>query len=142
MSSADGGREADPERVRDACRKVVDPCSAALGSNLDVVEMGLVKSVAVEDGHAEVDMRLTTPACHMVAYFHEEIEAEVGALAGIESVAVETDHGLEWSEELMSEEAKRRRQAVLDEHRARYEQETAAGVGTDRGEPDGEVTAE
>lgn len=113
----------DEDAVRDALREVVDPCSAATGSNLNIVEMGLLKSVSIDDGHVDVEMRLTTPVCHMVAYFHEEIDDRVGELAGIESVEVETDNGFEWSEEMLTPEAKRRRQEVMDEHRARYKEE-------------------
>ena len=116
----------DADQVRDALREVVDPCSAATGSNLNIVEMGLVKSVSITDGHVDIDMRLTTPVCHMVAYFHEEIDDQVGSLAGVESVDVETDDGFEWSEEMLTPEAKQRRQEVMDEHRARYKTEMEA----------------
>ena len=108
------------ERIRDALRGIVDPCSAANGSNLDIVEMGLVKNIQVNDGDVRVEMRLTTPACHMVPYFIEEIEERVGALSGVESVEVETDDGMEWNTEMMSEEAKEKRQAVIDKQMSQY----------------------
>jgi len=117
----------DADRVRERLREVVDPCSAATGSNLDIVEMGLVKGVTVADGHVDVEMRLTTPVCHMVGYFHEEVEDRVGGLPGVESVSLETDNGFEWSEEMLSERAARKRREVMDTHRARYEAE----VGVD-----------
>jgi len=110
-------------RVCERLREVVDPCSAATGSNLDIVEMGLVKSVDVDDGHVDVEMRLTSPMCHMVPYFYEEVESGVGDLDGVGSVELDTDAGFEWSEELLSEDAKRKRQEVLDEQAARYEAE-------------------
>ena len=113
------GRQSD-ERVRDALREVVDPCSTATGSNLDIVEMGLVKNIQVNDGDVRVEMRLTTPACHMVPYFIEEIEERVGALSGVESVEVETDDGMGWNTEMMSEEAKEKRQAVIEKQRSRH----------------------
>jgi len=114
--------EAQPaeDAVRDALRGIVDPCSAANGSNLDIVEMGLVKSVEIDDSEVRVEMRLTTPACHMVPYFIEEIENGVGALSGVESVEVDTDDGMEWEEDIMSEEAKQKRQSVIDRQRSRY----------------------
>ena len=102
------------DRVRETLREVVDPCSAATGTNLDIVEMGLVKSVEVTDDHVEVRMRLTSPMCHMVPYFVEEIEARVGELPDVESVEAETDNGLEWTQDMMSAEAKQRRQTMLD----------------------------
>ena len=109
--------------VRNALRGIVDPCSAATGSNLDIVEMGLVKSIEVSDGHARIGMRLTTPACHMGPYFIKETRERVGALREVESVSLETDGGFEWSEKMMTDDAKQRRQAVLDEQERRYREE-------------------
>lgn len=106
--------------VRNKLREIVDPCSAANGSNLDIVEMGLVKNVEITDGDVRVEMRLTTPACHMVPYFIEEAESRLGPLPGVESVEVETDDGMEWNEDMMSEEAKEKRQAVIEKQRSRY----------------------
>ncbi len=114
------------ECVREALREIVDPCSAATGSNLDIVGMGLVKNVEVSEGHAHIEMRLTTPSCHMGPYFIKEAEERVGALSGIESVTLDTDDGFQWSEDMMTEEAKRRRQAVLDEQERRYAHELTA----------------
>jgi len=113
------------ERVRDSLREVVDPCSAATGSNLDIVEMGLVKSIETAGDEARIEMRLTTPSCHMIPYFMDEIEDSVSGLRKIEAVEVETDDGFEWSPDMMTEEAKRRRQSVIDEHKRRYLQEQA-----------------
>lgn len=112
--------------VRESLQEIVDPCSAATGSNLNIVEMGLVKSIDVSESHVQVSMRLTTPACHMVPYFFEEVEGRVGELSGVESVELETDGGFEWSEEMLSETAKEKRQAVLDEQEARYREEQLA----------------
>lgn len=106
--------------VRDRLREIVDPCSAANGSDLDIVEMGLVKSVGVTDGAVRVEMRLTTPACHMVPYFIDEIEGGVGPLPGVESVEVETDDGMEWTTDMMSEEAEKKRREALEKHRSRH----------------------
>ena len=136
MSAEDGASESSgpasgaavtEARVRDALREVVDPCSAATGSCLNVVEMGLVKRIDVETGedgdHVDVDLRLTSPMCHQVPYFFEEIEGRVGDLAGVASATLDTDYGLEWTEEMLSEEAQRKRQAVFDEQEARYRRE-------------------
>ena len=122
-SETDETVEIGPERVRERLREIVDPCSAATGSNLDIVEMGLVKSIEIDGGRVAVEMRLTTPMCHMVPYFNQEVEERVTDLSGVESVAFETDNGFEWDEEMMSDEARRRRQAVLDEHESRYRRE-------------------
>ena len=135
MSRSENAPEATTTeaRVRDALRDVIDPCSAATGSRLDVVEMGLLAGVEVEPGeagdHVRVDLRLTSPMCHQVPYFYEEIEGTVGDLPGVSSATLETDHGLEWTEEMLSEEAERKRQAVLDDQEARYRREIEAAEG-------------
>ena len=144
-SSVDGGgerssgpaNEATPDtptedRVREALCEVVDPCSAATGSRLNVVEMGLVESIEVDDrhgdgAHVQVDLHLTSPMCHQVPYFYEEIEGRVGDLPGVASATLDTDLGLEWTEEEMTDEAKRKRQAVLDGYEERYREEIAEG---------------
>lgn len=114
------------ERVREQLRGVVDPCSAATGSNLDIVEMGMVKSIEVDDGYVDVELHLTTPACHMVAYFIEEVEESVGTLPEVDPVELTPNHGFEWTEEMMTDEAQEKRQAVMDEHRERCRAEMAA----------------
>jgi metal-sulfur cluster biosynthetic enzyme len=113
------------ERVRDRLREIVDPCTAATGSNLDVVEMGLVEAVDVTDGEVTVEFRLTTPACHMVPYFIEEIESRVDPLDGVDSVTVDTDDGMEWTPDMMTEAARERRQATLDGYEAHYGEASA-----------------
>ena len=136
MSAEDAGAEqtqpagdatGTEARVREALREVIDPCSAATGSCLDVVEMGLVKRIGVEEdedgAHVEVDLRLTSPMCHQVPYFYEEIEGTVGDLEGVASATLDTDYGLEWTEDMLSEEAQRKRQAVLEDQEARYRRE-------------------
>lgn len=122
MSEAESG-VVDPERVRDCLRGIVDPCSAATGSNLNVVEMGLIKEIEISGGHVDVEMHLTTPLCHMIPYFKKEAEERICGLEGVETVELTTDDGTEWTEEYLSEAAARKRQAVLDEQRAKYERE-------------------
>lgn len=121
-----GGNVTSIEEVRSVLGEVIDPCSAATGSKLDIVEMGLLKDIEIQDNHVGVSMRLTTPICHMVPYFIEEIERRVGALSGVDTVEVETDMGTEWSEEMMTAEAKQRRQSVLASHEARFVEESVA----------------
>jgi metal-sulfur cluster biosynthetic enzyme len=87
---------------------------------LNVLEMGLVKSVTLAEGTVRVRMRLTTPACHMVPYFITEIRRVVGSLPGVTSVDVDTDDGSEWTEDMLSAAAKRRRREVLEAYETRY----------------------
>jgi metal-sulfur cluster biosynthetic enzyme len=98
-----------------ACLNTIgDPCSAAHGQAMGIVDMGLIESLAIDPtGHVEIQLRLTSPCCGMVGYFIEEAKKRVGGLAGVAGVAVEADHGLDWSPSMMSEDARRRRRARL-----------------------------
>jgi metal-sulfur cluster biosynthetic enzyme len=111
--------------VREALTDIIDPCSATTGSNLNIVEMGLVKSVSTDDGEVAIQMHVTSPVCTMVGYFREEAEAAVGALDGVESVTVETDAGLEWHEDMMTADAQAKRQEVLDRYDAATDRQLA-----------------
>ena len=46
-----------------------------------------------------------------------------GDLSGVGSVELQTDHGLVWTEDMMSDEAKVRREELFARQAAKYEQE-------------------
>ncbi len=72
------------EEVLQALSAIRDP---DLGR--DIVSLGFVKEVAIEDGHVRVRIELTTPACPVRDAFRREAEQRIGALAGVRSVEVE-----------------------------------------------------
>ncbi len=96
-------------RIWDRLDEVIDPCSAANGTDLSIVDMGLVDRIDVDGRHVTVSMLLTSPMCLQIPYFMDEIERCVGDLDGIESVTLETDQGFEWHQDMMTDEAKERR---------------------------------
>lgn len=108
------------DAVRAKLREIVDPCSAARGTDHDVIDMGLLESIDIEDGDVTVNMRLTSPTCYMVPYFIRETENRVRELDGVDSVTLETDAGMEWRPEMMSDDAKRRREEYLDGLEEKY----------------------
>ena len=117
----DGGAEPPtPGAVRERLRSVVDPCSAAIGTDIDVVELGLIEAVTVEGDAVTVSMRLTSPGCLMVEYFAREVDEAVGALPGVERVTLETDAGFEWHRGMMESSARTKRQRRRRELRERY----------------------
>jgi metal-sulfur cluster biosynthetic enzyme len=126
--------------VEAALETVLDPCSVTNGSNLNVVEMGLLREVRIEGSTVHVDLRVTSPMCMMIQYFMKEVEARVGPVAGVERVEVTVDRGFEWTPSMMSEGAKeRRRERLRERDRALGREdtldplgaETGAGVGAD-----------
>lgn len=104
-------------RVRERLSRVVDPCSAAQGYSFDVVEMGLLDGIEIDDGHVTVSLRLTTPTCMMVDRFVSQIDDTVGSLPDVDSVELETDDGLTWTPSMMTASAQRRRRQRLAEPR-------------------------
>lgn len=110
-------------KARNRLDEIVDPCSEARGTDISIVEMGLLKSIDVSDGHVHIDLRITSPSCMMVGYFIEQAEKRVGSLDGVEEVTLSTDAGMDWREEMMAEEALERRQEHQQALAAKYEQE-------------------
>jgi len=101
------------EAVETRLRRVMDPCSVVNGTDLDIVEMGLLEDVAVDGDHVTVSLHVTSPMCTMVSYFVKEVRREVGALDGVETVDLVADDGLTWAPSDMSDRARERRRARL-----------------------------
>ena len=71
------------DQVLGALAQIVDP---DLGR--DIVALGFITSLEIEDGHVLVEIRVTTPACPVRDQFKAEAERLVGALPGTRSVTV------------------------------------------------------
>lgn len=117
-----------PLAVREQIDEIIDPCSEARGTDISIVEMGLLKKIEVDDGTVHIELRITSPSCMMVGYFIEQANERVGRLPGVETVTLETDAGFSWRDEMMADDAMERRhthQQMLAE-RYRHEQEMSA----------------
>ncbi|GIX49388.1 MAG: hypothetical protein KatS3mg131_3599 [Candidatus Tectimicrobiota bacterium] len=91
------------EEVLNVLRHVIDP---ELGIN--VVDLGLVYSVDIQDGHVRVAMTMTTPACPLHDYLLQAAEAALWQhLPEVQSVHVELVWDPPWQPTMMSEAAKR-----------------------------------
>lgn len=103
-------------QVYECLEKVIDPCSAASVSPMNLVEMGLVRQVRVsDDGHrVDVDLRLTSPQCMMIAHMTKATRRLVSELNGVEHVEVHADLGLDWAPSDIRPEAQERRRRSLE----------------------------
>jgi metal-sulfur cluster biosynthetic enzyme len=108
------------EAVHAALEGIVDPCSAATGVPLSILDMGLLRGVEIAGDEVLVDLRLTSPLCHQAPYFIMEVEQRVGALAGVGSVVCRTDIGVAWEPTMMRQDAVRRLTARRQELDARH----------------------
>ena len=90
------------EHVWEALRQVLDP---ELGIN--VVDLGLVYDVAVDNGTVRVAMKMTTPTCPLSAYLTETAEAAIRQrIPQIEVVQVTMVWDPPWAPAMMSSTAK------------------------------------
>ena len=95
------------EMVRTALKNVVDP---EIG--LDIVNLGLVYKVDVQDAgkKVEVDMTLTTPACPAGPQIINQARAEISALRDVfkdlEDVSINLVWTPFWNPSMMSEDAR------------------------------------
>ena len=89
----------------EALRTVYDPCCQEKG--LSVVDMGLVRSVAVEGDQARVELLLTTGWCPFAANLIGMIAERIQALPGLVAVDGEVVWDEPWTTERLSDKARR-----------------------------------
>jgi ATP-binding protein involved in chromosome partitioning len=73
-----------PEQVLDALRQVMDP-----DLHLDIVTLGFVKDLAIEQGRVSFKIELTTPACPVKDLLQEQARSVVLTLPGVLEVEAE-----------------------------------------------------
>ena len=66
------------EEVRSALRQVIDP-----EMGLNIVDLGLIYDIEVNDGDVEIQMTLTSPSCPMGPYLMSEAKSAVEAIEGV-----------------------------------------------------------
>jgi len=71
------------DQVRLALRKVKDP-----ELNLNIMDLGLVYEVQVDDGAVQVDMSLTSPGCPAGPMIMTDVERAIRALPGVRDVEI------------------------------------------------------
>jgi len=98
---SDAQDEALADGVMMALRRVIDP---ELGYN--IVDLGLVYRVEIEDGAVTVAMTTTTRGCPATDYLRGGAEAAVSSAPGVGSVSIALTYDPPWSPEMMSPKAR------------------------------------
>jgi metal-sulfur cluster biosynthetic enzyme len=89
--------------VMEALKKVIDP---ELG--LNIVDLGLVYDVKVDDRNVDVTMTLTTPGCPLHTAIARGAQTAVHNLPGVDQATVNVVWDPPWTPERMSPEARAR----------------------------------
>jgi metal-sulfur cluster biosynthetic enzyme len=80
------------DQVRKALRQVKDP-----ELNLDLVVLGLIYEVEIQDSHVDVTMSLTSPACPVAGEIVNQAREAVERMEGVESANVELTFNPPWT---------------------------------------------
>ena len=91
----------DERQVIEKLKNCIDP---ELGIN--IVDLGLIYSVGIDDSRVNVLMTLTTPGCPLDSYFVKDITDKLKTLKGVRDVSVELTFEPPWSPTKMSTESK------------------------------------
>lgn len=72
-----------PDAVREVLRKVKDP-----ELDLNIMDLGLVYDVEIDEGKVQVRMTLTSPGCPAGPMITNDVYREIRALDGVKDVDV------------------------------------------------------
>jgi len=80
------------EEIRAALRDVIDP-----EVGIDVVDLGLIKGISVQDSSVLVEMVLTTAACPLVDHLTDQVRRRILDVSGVRDVEVQVlDEPWDW----------------------------------------------
>ena len=90
------------EKIIEVLRTVYDP-----EIPVDVYSLGLIYKIDLADsGDLAIDMTLTAPNCPMADFILEDMRMKLEAVEGVKSVSINIVFEPEWTQDMMSEEAK------------------------------------
>ena len=96
----------DHEMIWTALQRVVDPCSIATGVPINLVDMGMVKTITHDEGRVSIELRLTSPICWQAANIVAKVEEVLAPLAGVDSVVCTLDPASDWMPDMMAAHAR------------------------------------
>ena len=103
---------AQPQTNGAALEQLRDQVTAALATcrdpeiGLDIMSLGLVYDLALNDGKAHIKMTLTAIGCPWAQELFDEVKAKVEQVPGIAECTVELVYSPPWSVDMMSDDAR------------------------------------
>ena len=90
------------ERIIEVLKTVYDP-----EIPVDIYALGLIYKIDLNDDYSvDIDMTLTAPNCPAADFMMEDVRMKVESVEGVSAVNLNLVFEPEWSQELMTEEAK------------------------------------
>ena len=90
------------EDVLAALKDVYDP-----EIPVNVVDLGLIYEVQVDEGDVDIKMTLTFAGCGMGPYIAQQAEWRIAELEGVEDINVEMVYEPPWTPDLITEDGKK-----------------------------------
>ena len=88
--------------IQEALRDVYDP-----EIPVNVLDLGLIYDIKIDEGQVYVQMTLTAPGCGMGPYIAQNAEWRIAEIDGVEDVEVDMVFDPPWSPDLKTEEGKK-----------------------------------
>ena len=88
--------------VRAVLKDVYDP-----EIPVNVLDLGLIYDVQVDQGHVNVKMTLTAPGCPMGTFIAQNAEWRISEIKGVEDVEVEMVFDPPWNFEMITEDGRK-----------------------------------
>ena len=95
-------KEVTVGEVQEALRDVYDP-----EIPVNVLDLGLIYDIKINDGQVYVQMTLTAPGCGMGPYIAQNAEWRIAEIEGVEDVEVDMVFDPTWNPELITEDGKK-----------------------------------
>lgn len=91
------------EKVVELLKTVYDP-----EIPVNVYDLGLIYRIELSDDlkHLDVDMTMTAPSCPMADFIIEDVRQKLETIDGLTTVNVNLVFEPEWTQDMMTEEAK------------------------------------
>ena len=90
------------EQVYEELKKCYDPEIPIV----NLVELGLIYDVSIEDDNVNIKMTLTAPGCPMHSVISQDVKSKLEKLESVKNVNVEVIWDPPWNPNMMTDEAK------------------------------------
>lgn len=90
---------ATEDEIREALKNCYDP-----EIPINIVDLGLVYGIDIQEGQAEITMTLTSMGCPVADQIQRDVEREVIGLDGVDHVSVDIVYDPPWTPDMVSDD--------------------------------------